>query len=54
VVEHAHVDQRERGLERLRQRFVGARGLDAAARVVVRQHHGRGVVVQRRETTSRG
>ncbi len=47
VVEHPHVDQRQRALERLRQELVGARGLRDAGRVVVREDHGRRVQRQR-------
>ena len=46
VVQHAHVHQRQRRLQRLRQCFVRARGLHGPAGMVMGQHHCGGVVVQ--------
>ena len=36
VIEHTHVDQLQRGLQRLRQELVGTAGLRCARRMVVR------------------
>ena len=47
VVEHAHVHEGEGLLQGVGEIDVGARGFGHAAGVVVRQHHRRGVVVQR-------
>src|SRR5574340_729672 len=43
VIEHPHVDQCERALQRLRQELVGARRLGQPRRVVVREDHRAGV-----------
>ena len=47
MVKHTHIDQGRGGLECLRQRLIGARGLGRAAWVVVRQHHAGRVERQR-------
>ena len=55
VVEHAHVDQRERALQRLRQGLVGARRLDRAAEGwLCASTTAAASMVQRALTTSRG
>ena len=46
VIEHPHVHQRQRGLERLRQHFVGTAGLRRTRRMVVRQDHSGSIELQ--------
>ena len=48
VIEHTHVDQLQRGLQRLRQVLVGTARLRCARRMVVRQDDGRRVQRQAR------
>jgi len=46
VIEHPHVHQRQRGLERLRQHFVGTAGLRRTRGMVVRQDHSGSIELQ--------
>ena len=46
VIEHPHIHQRQRGLERLRQHFVGTAGLRRTRRMVVRQDHSGSIELQ--------
>jgi hypothetical protein len=46
VVEHTHLHQRQRLLQRMGDHLVGARGLGHAARVIVCQHHRRGIALE--------
>jgi hypothetical protein len=47
VIEHAHIDERKRALQCLREVLVGTRGLGRAGRVFVGQHDGAGVQLER-------
>jgi hypothetical protein len=47
VIEHAHVQQLQRRLQRLRQVLIGPAGIHVPRRMVARQHHRRRVQPQR-------